>query len=126
MRMKRTLWMICGLLVAAAAPAMAGKADVLKVAVTSRPDGLFTFSVTLRHADEGWDHYADQWDVESVDGKTVYGRRVLYHPHVDEQPFARFLSEVKIPEDVREVNIRARDKRHGYGGVEMRVRLPGR
>ena len=47
-------------------------------------------SVTLRHADTGWDHYADGWEVVAEDG-TPLGRRVLAHPHVDEQPFTRSL-----------------------------------
>lgn len=62
----------------------------------------------------------------SLDGKTVYGERVLYHPHVSEQPFTRSLSGVAVPAGVREVIVRGHDKVHGLGGVEMRVVLPGR
>jgi len=64
--------------------------------------------------------------VVSLDGKTVYGERVLYHPHVSEQPFTRSLSGVAVPAGVREVIVRGHDKVHGLGGVEMRVVLPGR
>lgn len=57
---------------------------------------LWSVSVTLKHTDTGWDHYADNWRV--VDGAgNILGDRVLYHPHVDEQPFTRGLSGVKVP-----------------------------
>jgi hypothetical protein len=126
MRMKRALWMVLGLALAPGGAVVAGEVEVVAVEVSARSDGLFTFSVTLRHADEGWEHYADQWEVVSMDGETVYGRRVLFHPHVNEQPFTRFLSEVAVPAGVAEVAVRAHDKVHGLGGVEMKVALPGR
>ncbi|MGF1611402.1 MAG: hypothetical protein ACFCUQ_18510 [Kiloniellales bacterium] len=87
--------------------------------------GLWRFNVTVRHGDEGWDHYADQWDVLGPDG-TLYGSRVLLHPHETEQPFTRSLGGVAIPEDVTSVVIRARDKLHGYGGAELTVTLQER
>ena len=33
-----------------------------------------TFSVTLEHLDEGWDHYANQWDVVTLDGQLLKSR----------------------------------------------------
>ena len=80
------------------------------------------FSVTVAHADEGWDHYADAWDVVGPDG-TLLGTRTLAHPHETEQPFTRSLGGVFIPADVHEVTIRARDSVHGYGGAEVTVEL---
>ncbi len=73
---------------------------------------LYTFEVTLEHADEGWDHYAVGWEILGADGR-VFGRRVLAHPHVDEQPFTRSLSGVYIPPGVNEVHVRAHDSVHG-------------
>ena len=52
-------------------------------------------SVTLKHGDTGWDHYADNWRVVDSEGN-VLGDRVLYHPHEDEQPFTRGLSSVSM------------------------------
>ncbi len=105
--------------------ATSGEVDVVSVDARQQSNGNWTFAVTLRHADEGWDHYADQWDVVGSDG-TVFGKRVLLHPHVDEQPFTRSLSDVVIPDGVTEVTIRGRDKVHGYGGKELRIPLaPG-
>ena len=54
-------------------------------------------SVTLKHADTGWDHYADGWRIEAEDG-TIIGTRELLHPHVEEQPFTRSLSVTDLPE----------------------------
>ena len=102
--------------------AWAGEADVVGATATRGVGGAYSFDVTLRHADEGWDHYADAWDVLGPDG-AVLGTRVLFHPHVDEQPFTRSLSGVKIPAGVTQVTIRGHDKLHGYGGVELTVGL---
>jgi len=101
----------------------AGQADVIDVKVRLSAPQTYAFDVTLRHADAGWDHYADQWDVVAPDG-TVLGTRVLYHPHVDEQPFTRSLSGVRIPAQVKQVTIRAHDKVHGWGGQTVAVDLP--
>ena len=105
-----------------AGPAAAGEADVV-AAEAVRTGGAWRFDVTVRHADEGWDHYADAWEVVGPDG-TVYGVRELLHPHVDEQPFTRSLSGVAIPGDVETVTVRARDSVHGFGGAEIDIRLP--
>lgn len=103
--------------------ALAGQADVVAVEVSRAADGTWRFDVTVRHADEGWDHYADAWEVVAPDG-TVLGTRTLLHPHVEEQPFTRSLSGVVIPEGLAEVIVRARDSVHGHGGRELRVALP--
>lgn len=105
--------------------AYAGEADVVGVKVTPESGGTFRFDVTVRHDDTGWDHYADRWDVLGADG-TVYGERVLLHPHVNEQPFTRSLGGVSVPDNVTEVVIRAHDSVDGLGGKEMTVQLPGR
>jgi hypothetical protein len=104
------------------AAAWAGEVDVVDARATRAADGSYGFDVTLRHEDEGWDHYADAWDVVAPDG-TVLGTRVLYHPHVDEQPFTRSLSGVKVPAGVGEVTIRGHDKMHEYGGKEFPLEL---
>lgn len=97
-----------------AGPALAGEAVI--VAATARPVGeTWNFDVTLQHADEGWQHYADRWRVSGPDG-TVLGLRELFHPHVDEQPFTRSLSGVVIPSGVAWVRIEAHDIVHGWGG----------
>ncbi len=103
--------------------ATAGEADVVGVEVTSEGDGAYRFDVTVAHGDEGWDHYADAWDVVAPDG-TVLGTRVLAHPHENEQPFTRSLGGVAVPEGITEVTLRAKDSVHDYGGVEMTVKLP--
>jgi hypothetical protein len=103
--------------------AYAGQVSIVEVSVEC--PGSCTFLVTLEHADEGWDHYANQWDVLTLDGKLLKSR-VLYHPHVREQPFTRSLSGVSIPAGVSKVKIRARDSKHGYSKQEFIVDIPGR
>ena len=104
----------------------AGQADVLGVEI--RPAGdvdRFDIDVTLRHADAGWDHYADRWEVLAPDG-AVLGTRVLAHPHVQEQPFTRSLSSLHIPGGYTWIRVRAHDLVHGYGGREVTLGVPTR
>ena len=92
-------------------------------AVTARANGdAWTFSVTLRHADTGWDDYADGWRVVTEDG-TELGLRTLFHPHVDEQPFTRSLSGVMIPKDVTRIYVEARTNTDGWGDARFPIDL---
>lgn len=105
--------------------AIAGGADVVDVKVLhmkkSGPN-IYRFRVTVRHADTGWDHYANSWDVVAPDG-TVLGTRVLHHPHETEQPFTRY-HDLEVPSGIRSVTVRAGDKVHGFSGETMTVTLP--
>lgn len=100
----------------------AGEADVVAVKAQPEASGTWRFDVTVRHADEGWDHYADRWVVEGPDG-SVLGERVLLHPHETEQPFTRSQTGIDIPSGVSTVTVRAHDKVHGFGGAAMSVDL---
>jgi len=104
-----------------AIPAFADDA-VIENATVSGSGGNYSFSVTLRHGDTGWDDYADGWRVVTADG-TELGMRVLYHPHVNEQPFTRSLSGVSIPEGIDEVYIEARTLPDGWGKARLAVSL---
>ena len=101
----------------------AGEAAVVD-AEAVRQNGGWQISVTLRHADEGWSHYADLWQVLAPDG-TVLGERVLAHPHVNEQPFTRSLQGVAIPDGLDRVLIRARDSYHGFSEQLYELKLDG-
>ena len=103
--------------------AVAGEADVTEVTIVKKAAGTYDFQVTVQHADSGWDHYADKWDILDEQG-TVLATRVLHHPHVDEQPFTRGLSAVAIADSVKEVTVRAHDSVHGYGGQTITRSLP--
>jgi len=82
-----------------------------------------SFTVTVEHADSGWDHYANKWDILLTDG-TVVASRELMHPHENEQPFTRSLQNVPLPPGTTEVDLRAHDLVHGYGGRMARVSIP--
>ncbi len=104
------------------AMAQAGESSVTAVQVRTEGGGKYAFSVTLRHADEGWDHYANRWEVLTMDGE-VLGTRTLFHPHVNEQPFTRSLGGVAVPAGTTQVRIRSHDSVHEYGGPELVVNL---
>ncbi len=93
--------------------AVAGTAQVVDATAKQSSRG-WTFSVTIKHADTGWDHYADGWGVYAPDD-TELGYRVLAHPHVNEQPFTRSLSGVVIPDGITQVVIKPRDLVHRVG-----------
>jgi len=96
---------------------------VVAAEVAATGNRTFRFDVTVRHADEGWDHYANRWDVLGPDGQ-VLGSRTLYHPHTNEQPFTRSLSGVHIPAGIDTVTIRAADSKHGSNGQTVTVDIP--
>ena len=106
-----------------------GNADVLHVKATQAADGTWTFYVTVQHPDTGWEDYADGWDVLTPDGTVLKPdpdspfTRLLLHPHVNEQPFARSQSGIVIPSGVTQVRVRAHDLVDGYGGREVSVDL---
>ena len=102
--------------------AYAGEADVADVNISQSSSGDYSFDVTVKHADTGWKHYADAWEVLDSNGN-ILARRVLVHPHVNEQPFTRSLSGVNIPAELTTVTIRAHDSVHKYGGKEMTVKV---
>jgi hypothetical protein len=105
---------------AIASRSAAGPADVVTAEARCQGERC-RFDVTVRHADSGWDHYADGYEVLSEDGE-VLAKRVLRHPHVDEQPFTRSLG-AEIPTKVKRVRIRAHDSVHGHGGREQSLDL---
>ena len=113
--------LICGL----SAPSFAGDVEIVGTEARKAGDGSYSFTVTLKHGDTGWKHYAYRWDVLGPDG-AVLGERVLHHPHVNEQPFTRGLSGVKVPAGLNSVRIRAHDKIHGNADKTFKVMLPGR
>jgi len=51
--------------------AFAGDVDVVKVRAKQASSGLWRFSVSLRHDDKGWNHYADNWEVLSPSGEVM-------------------------------------------------------
>jgi hypothetical protein len=93
-------------------PAAAGGVEIV-FAELRRDGDTWQPTVTLRHADTGWEHYADAWRVTTVDGE-VLSHRTLYHPHVTEQPFTRSGPGFALPPGTARVVVEARDTVHGW------------
>ena len=100
----------------------ANDVDIVAADFRNTGNNQWAVSVTLKHGDTGWDHYADNWQVVDKEGN-VLGDRVLWHPHVGEQPFTRSLSGVKVPDGVKTVYITAHDKVHGWTSNKLKVDL---
>lgn len=111
------------LMLPAARFAAASPVEVV-MAVFERAQGGWRVSVTLRHGDTGWDHYANVWVVETLDGSEL-GRRVLFHPHEDEQPFTRS-QRIAIPAHLTRVRVRAGDNLSGIDSNSVVVDLTRR
>lgn len=103
--------------------AIAGEVEIKNARIQSTGTDTYRFDVTLNHGDTGWEHYADAWEILSPTGE-ILGTRVLYHPHVNDQPFTRSLSNVHIPKETPYVEIQAHDKVHGNSKRRFRVELP--
>jgi len=107
----------------------AADADVEFVEAQQAADGTWTFRVTVRHPDTGWEDYADGWDVVLPDGTVVKAAaddpftRLLLHPHENEQPFTRSQAGLALPDDVQTVTVRAHDIVDGFGGATVTVDL---
>jgi hypothetical protein len=97
-------------------------AQVVFVSAKQNSGGLWQFDTTVRHNDEGWDHYADAWQVVDLDGNLL-AERVLLHPHETEQPFTRSQSSIEIPAEMTQVIVQAKCNVHGFGGQEILVDL---
>jgi len=100
---------------------MANQVEIVKVKMESSGNS-WTFNVTLLHEDKGWNHYADGWRVVDAKGKEL-GYRKLWHPHVNEQPFTRSLSNVTIPGTEKIIYIEAHDKVHGWSKQRLKIDL---
>ena len=126
MRRCAGLWLALPLL---ANVALAGEADVLGVDVSCKPApggrsaSICQFSVTVRHGDQGWEHYVNRWEIVDPEGKVI-ATRVLRHPHVEEQPFRRSMGRIRIQHAMPLVIVRASDGVHGTGGREIAVQVP--
>lgn len=113
---------IGSLLVLSSFLAQANEVEITNVVAHQSTDKTWTFAVTLKHGDTGWDHYANEWQVIAPDNK-ILATRTLYHPHVNEQPFTRNTSGVEIPASMETVRIIAKDTVHGLAKTAMRINL---
>ena len=109
------------LFVSLAKHSLANQVEIVEVTLEAST-GSWVFNVTLLHEDTGWQHYADGWRI--VDDKgTEIGYRKLWHPHKDEQPFTRSLSDVKIPSGTTIIYVEAHDSVHGWSKQRVRIDL---
>jgi len=97
-------------------------AQVTDVMATQKSDGRWCFATSVRHNDEGWQHFANEWEVLDFAGNQL-GVRPLAHPHVNEQPFTRSQCNIKIPAGITKVLVRAKCNTHGHGGKPLIVNL---
>jgi hypothetical protein len=112
-----TVMLLAGL--AYAQLAAANQVKIVKVMIEPYAN-RWTFHVTLKHDDTGWEHYADDWRIVDKKGHII-GDRKLWHPHVDEQPFTRSLGNVLIPRGTYILFIEAHDKVHGWSKQRVRI-----
>ncbi len=76
----------------------------------------------MAHKDQGWQHYVNRLEVLSLAGE-VLATRELAHPHVKQQLFTRSLANILITQEIKMVILRVHGSVHGYGGLEVTLRL---
>ncbi|NJL97889.1 MAG: hypothetical protein HC924_03185 [Synechococcaceae cyanobacterium SM2_3_2] len=92
------------------------QAEVIAVEISGDPLA-YQFAVTIESPDTGCDQYANWWEVLTPEGELLY-RRILFHSHVDEQPFTRSGGAVALSPE-QEVIVRAHLDPDGYGTQAM-------
>lgn len=119
--MKRVIAILMAGLLAGSQFAQADDVEILNVYLQETSNS-WNAEVTLKHADTGWEHYADAWRVVDESGHLIK-TRVLYHPHVNEQPFTRSLGNIQIPSGTSVVYVEAHDKVHGWSKQRIKIDL---
>jgi hypothetical protein len=119
--MKQISLTLAALVLMLASAATAHEPKVLDVKV-EKSGMAWRVDVTVEHADTGWDHYVDGWEVLDKDGNRL-GYRILHHPHVNEQPFTRSLTNLNLPDGTREIFVRPHCSVDGWAGDTLRVTL---
>ena len=120
--MKKITLLASALLLALSHSSKANNISILATAIIHQSHGEYLVNVKLEHRDTGWQHYADEWRTVDSQGN-ILGSRVLQHPHVNEQPFTRALSNVKLSNELDTVYIEAHDKVHGWTKNRLRIEL---
>ncbi len=120
--MKKITLLASALLLALSHSSKANNISILATAIIHQSHGEYLVNVKLEHRDTGWQHYADEWRIVDSQGN-ILGSRVLQHPHVNEQPFTRALSNVKLSNELDTVYIEAHDKVHGWTKNRLRIEL---
>jgi len=100
----------------------ANDVKVLAASIIHQSQGEYLINVKLQHPDTGWEHYADEWRIIDQHGN-ILASRVLLHPHVQEQPFTRSLSKVKLDDSLTTLYIEAHDKKHGWAKEKLKIDL---
>lgn len=103
-------------------------ADVQMVKVQHLTNETFLFEVQIEHDDEP-EHYCDGWSVYSDDKamtlfKSQAGARdglTVHFPGPLAEPTSK--GTVVVPARVDRVVVRAHDRQHGFGGLEVVVEL---
>lgn len=119
--MRQRILLIMSGLVLATSVVHAGDVEIQNVYLYQQSSS-WRADVTLKHADTGWEHYADAWRLVDATGKLI-ATRVLYHPHVNEQPFTRSLGNIEIPAGTDIIFVEAHDKQHGWSPQRVKVDL---
>lgn len=120
--MKKTLAILVCISSLASSILLAGEAIIEKVVADCNKKRVCKFDVTVKHQDEGWNHFANGWQIFTPKGELL-GHRALAHPHVNEQPFTRSIRNIKIPPAVDSVVFIANDSVHGTSDRRYVIKL---
>lgn len=98
-------------------------APVIAAADAQLDGGRWTVTVTLKHRDSGWDHFATGLAVLAPDGSRI-GSLDLTRPNVGKSRFTARITGLKVPPGTEFVLIRSRCSLVGWAAEPVRVDLP--
>ena len=120
--MKNRMLLAYVLFLATSQTLKANDVEILAAAIVHQSQGEYLVNVKLQHQDTGWERYADEWRIVDQQGN-ILGSRTLLRPHVDEQPFTRALSNVRLDHNLTTIFIEAHDKKHGWSKQKLELDL---
>lgn len=114
--------LLSGALAALSALPLSAEAPRLLDATAVSDGATWTVSLTLVHADSGWDHYASGVKVLAPDG-TLLVKHDIAHPHEPGVPFTEVVSGIAVAKGTDHILVRLRCTLDGWEAQPHRIDL---
>jgi len=96
---------------------------VVGAAMSRNLDGSYDLRVNVRSQDKGPEYYADRVEVLDPSGKLLHTIKVD-ESHENKQPFGVSAANLRLPDGIEHIVLRARMKPGGAHGRDRMLKLP--
>ncbi len=103
-------------------PLLAQKADVIEAKVKKSFGGKYVAYVKIDHKDEGYEHFADRWEIFDQNGKRLT-IRIIFSPTTEKETIESYLYGFAVPEGTKKLIFKAHCNKDGWGGKEYVLNL---